>query len=187
MKTVAEHREFAAMCRALARLTDGRDKTAVELMRRLGRKLPTSARRVCQRALTSRPPRRGPETLMSRNRPRSQRDHSATAAKMCHLTQATRERTKPSAVWPYKSPDSRAATSKVKAKTMSTRSYFLHQAQVCGSLARGTDDPKLKQRYEDLAVEFLQRGSRESDAEIDFLPSTGAKPKPDSGDASAHG
>ncbi len=33
MKTVAEYREFAAMCRALAaRLTDGRDKTAVELM-----------------------------------------------------------------------------------------------------------------------------------------------------------
>ncbi len=53
---------------------------------------------------------------------------------------------------------------------MSTRSYYLHQAQVCGSLARGTDDPKLKQRYEDLAVEFMQRGSRESDDEIDFLP-----------------
>ncbi len=69
---------------------------------------------------------------------------------------------------------------------MSRRSYFLHQAQVCGSLARGTDDPKLRQRYEDLAVEFLQRGSRESDAEIDFIPVAGVKPKPDSGDASAH-
>lgn len=70
---------------------------------------------------------------------------------------------------------------------MSRRSYFLHQAQVCGSLARGTDDPKLKQRYEDLAIEFLQRGSCENDGEIEFMSAAGGKPKPDGGDASAHG
>ncbi len=46
---------------------------------------------------------------------------------------------------------------------MSRRSYFLHQAEVCGSLARGTDDPALKQRYEDLEIDFLQRGSCESE------------------------
>ncbi len=74
---------------------------------------------------------------------------------------------------------------------MSKRSYFLHQAQVCGSLARGAADPKLKQRYEDLAIEFLQRGSRESDADteadMDFIRAGSGKPKPDNGDASAHG
>jgi hypothetical protein len=75
-----------------------------------------------------------------------------------------------------------------RTKSMSRRSYFLHQAEVCGSLARGTDDPSLRQRYEDLQIDFLRRGSREDDggddSEIAF--SVTAKPKPDSGDASPH-
>ena len=36
------------------------------------------------------------------------------------------------------------------------RSYFWHQAQVCMSLARVSDDTVLKQRYEDLALEFAK-------------------------------
>jgi hypothetical protein len=36
------------------------------------------------------------------------------------------------------------------------RSYFWHQAQVCMSLARVSDDTVLKQRYEELALEFAQ-------------------------------
>ncbi len=73
---------------------------------------------------------------------------------------------------------------------MSRRAYFLHQAEVCGSLARGAEDPSLRQRYEDLQIDFLRRGSREDDREDDadsgFAVSVIAKPKPNSGDASPH-
>ena len=57
---------------------------------------------------------------------------------------------------------------------MPALSYCLHQAQVCLSLARGTDDAKLKQRYEELAVDFMERagGGREAESR---LPSTNAK------------
>lgn len=44
---------------------------------------------------------------------------------------------------------------------MSKRSYYWRQAQVCMSLARVTDDPFLKERYEDLAVDFAQNAERE--------------------------
>jgi hypothetical protein len=40
---------------------------------------------------------------------------------------------------------------------MQESSYYLHQAQVCMSLARGTDDPNLKQKYEELAIDCLER------------------------------
>src|SRR5215467_1738683 len=46
---------------------------------------------------------------------------------------------------------------------MLQRSYFWHQAQVCMSLARVTDDPVLKEQYEDLAVNFVQNAGRERD------------------------
>ena len=46
---------------------------------------------------------------------------------------------------------------------MSKRSYYWRQAQVCMSLARVTDDPALKERYEDLAVDFAQNAERERD------------------------
>jgi hypothetical protein len=38
-------------------------------------------------------------------------------------------------------------------------SYYWRQAQVCMSLARGSDDPAYKHRYEDLALQFLQRAA----------------------------
>jgi hypothetical protein len=41
------------------------------------------------------------------------------------------------------------------------RSYFWHQAQVCMSLARVSDDTVLKQRYEELALEFAQNAGDE--------------------------
>ena len=43
------------------------------------------------------------------------------------------------------------------------RSYLRHQAQVCMSLARATNDPVLKERYEDLAVDFARNAGREQD------------------------
>jgi len=46
---------------------------------------------------------------------------------------------------------------------MLQRSYFWHQAQVCMSLARVTDDPVLKERYEDLAINFVRNADRERD------------------------
>ncbi len=61
-----------------------------------------------------------------------------------------------------------------------SRLYCMREAQVCMSLARNTDDPTLKERYEDLARKFLQRGVAEDDAEFDFAPSTNRKIKPGS-------
>jgi hypothetical protein len=46
---------------------------------------------------------------------------------------------------------------------MLQRSYFWHQAQVCMSLARVTDDPVLKEQYEDLAINFIRNAGRERD------------------------
>jgi hypothetical protein len=54
---------------------------------------------------------------------------------------------------------------------VSKRSYFWHQAQVCMSLARASDDPALKQRYQDLALEFAQNAGGERDFDI-LLPSS---------------
>ena len=47
------------------------------------------------------------------------------------------------------------------------RSHLWHQAQVCMSLARATNDPVLKERYEDLAVDFAQNAERERDLDSD--------------------
>ena len=57
---------------------------------------------------------------------------------------------------------------------MLRRSYFWHQAQVCMSLARATDDPVLKEQYEDLAVNFARNAGRERD--LDSVPTSYTEP-----------
>jgi len=47
------------------------------------------------------------------------------------------------------------------------------------SLARVSDDPVLKQHYEELALEFAQNAGDERDLDI-------ADPKPDSGNTNPH-
>ena len=44
---------------------------------------------------------------------------------------------------------------------MSKRSDMWRQAQVCMSLARATNDPLLKERYEELAVDLARNAERE--------------------------
>jgi hypothetical protein len=70
---------------------------------------------------------------------------------------------------------------------MVRRSYFWHQAQVCMALARGCDDPILKQRYEDWALEFAQNAGSEHDLDLAVPPLAALKFRnPDSGDGSPH-
>jgi len=57
---------------------------------------------------------------------------------------------------------------------MLQRSYFWHQAQVCLSLARVTEDPVLKEKYEDLAVNFAQNAGHERD--LDGVRTSYAEP-----------
>jgi hypothetical protein len=49
---------------------------------------------------------------------------------------------------------------------MSKRSDMRRQAQVCMSLARATNDPLLKERFEDLAVDLARNAERERTLEI---------------------
>ena len=49
---------------------------------------------------------------------------------------------------------------------MSKRSDMWRQAQVCMSLARATNDPLVKERYEDLAVDLARNAERERTLEI---------------------
>ena len=49
---------------------------------------------------------------------------------------------------------------------MSKRSDMWRQAQVCMSLARATNDPLLKERFEDLAVDLARNAERERALEI---------------------
>jgi hypothetical protein len=69
-----------------------------------------------------------------------------------------------------------------KAGVVFERSYFARQVQVCTSLARVTDDPALKRRYEALAVEFAQNIGRELDRDMNPAPQAFIDPKPGSGD-----
>ena len=69
---------------------------------------------------------------------------------------------------------------------VSSRSYFWHHAQVCMSLARATDDPVLKHRYQDLALEFAQNAGDERDRDITVSSRAALKPKPGSGSTSTH-
>jgi hypothetical protein len=50
-------------------------------------------------------------------------------------------------------------------------SYYWRQAQVCMSLARTSDDPAQKQRYEDLALEFAQSAADRRDFDSTIPPS----------------
>ena len=54
------------------------------------------------------------------------------------------------------------------------------------SLARATDDPVLKHRYQDLALEFAQNAGDERDFDITVPPLTALKPKSGSGSTSPH-
>jgi len=65
---------------------------------------------------------------------------------------------------------------------MSLLSYNWHQAQVCMSLARATDDPGLKKRYENLALDFLEKS--DFGAQGVSRGAAISKDGPDSGDAS---
>jgi hypothetical protein len=51
---------------------------------------------------------------------------------------------------------------------MQEYSHYLHQAQVCMSLARGTDDPHLKQQYEKLAIDCLERLGGKPNPEVEL-------------------
>ena len=48
------------------------------------------------------------------------------------------------------------------------RSYLWRRAQVCMSLARATDDPAHKQRYQDLALELVLKANNERG--LDYRP-----------------
>ena len=65
------------------------------------------------------------------------------------------------------------------------RSYFWRQAQVCMSLARATDDPMHKQRYQDLALELILKANDERGLNTIGPPLAANKPKPDGGNASS--
>jgi hypothetical protein len=66
---------------------------------------------------------------------------------------------------------------------MLRRSYFWHQAQVFKALARECDDPILKQRYEDWALELSQNAGSECDLDLAVPPLATLKLRnPDSGD-----
>jgi hypothetical protein len=69
-----------------------------------------------------------------------------------------------------------------RASVVFERSYFARQVQVCVSLARATDDPALKLRYEALAVEFAQNIGSEVDLDMNAAPLASIDPKPGSGD-----
>src|SRR5262249_20694399 len=67
---------------------------------------------------------------------------------------------------------------------VSGRSYFSRQAQDCMSLARATDDPGHKQRYQDLALELVLKANDERGLDLTSSHLTANKPKPDGGNAS---
>jgi hypothetical protein len=54
------------------------------------------------------------------------------------------------------------------------------------SLARATDDPVLKHRYQELALAFAQNAGDERDLDITVAPLAALKPKPGSGSTSPH-
>jgi hypothetical protein len=54
----------------------------------------------------------------------------------------------------------------------------LRQAQVCMALARASDDPALKQHYEELALAFVQNAGTERDPDRTAARFAVIKPKP---------
>jgi hypothetical protein len=63
----------------------------------------------------------------------------------------------------------------------------LRQAQVCMALARASDDPALKQRYEELALAFVHNVADERDPDNTARALATNKPKLDGGNANRHG
>jgi len=59
------------------------------------------------------------------------------------------------------------------------------QARVCMTLARASDDPALKQYYEELALKFAQNAANEHDP--DDIPSRVSPTQADSGNTNRHG
>jgi hypothetical protein len=51
------------------------------------------------------------------------------------------------------------------------------------SLARATDDPVHKQRYQDLALELVLKANNERGLDLTSSPLTANKPNPDGGNA----
>ena len=49
---------------------------------------------------------------------------------------------------------------------MLSRSYCLHQARICLSLARLTDDANVRHRLEELAINFAERIGGEDDLDV---------------------
>ncbi len=53
---------------------------------------------------------------------------------------------------------------------MANQSYYLRQARVCRSLADGAEDPSVRERYERLALDYLERAMETVDCdEENFL------------------
>jgi hypothetical protein len=53
---------------------------------------------------------------------------------------------------------------------MPDRSYYLRQARVCRSLANTAEDPTIQQRYERLALDYLERAMEVAECDDeDFL------------------
>jgi hypothetical protein len=69
---------------------------------------------------------------------------------------------------------------------VSKRFYFWQQAQLCMSLARVCNDPILKERYEDMALDFAQNAGREHDLEGIDSSLFGLKPPEPSMDGNQH-
>jgi hypothetical protein len=55
------------------------------------------------------------------------------------------------------------------------------------TLARASDDPALKQYYEELALKLAQNAASEHDPDNTAAPLAVIKPKPDSGNTNQHG
>jgi hypothetical protein len=53
---------------------------------------------------------------------------------------------------------------------MPSQSYYLRQAEVCRSLAKASEDATLRERYERLALDYLERAKEfAASGEQDFL------------------
>ena len=72
---------------------------------------------------------------------------------------------------------------------MADRSYYLRQAQVCRSLANSSDDPRLKDRYERLALDYFDRATEavECDEENFLVFLTSPRLAPGGSDTTADG
>ena len=60
------------------------------------------------------------------------------------------------------------------------------QAQICIALARASDDPALKQHYEELALEFVRSAGKQRSLDPTAAPLAAINPKPDRGNTNPH-